>query len=86
MVYDKYENPLTEQDKKILKDWKKLDDKARSSAVQLWANTGKRIESERLPMIKNYFKQADLDFEAKVIPNVRKIEQDIIKSFSLTTK
>ena len=53
-----------------------MDDGARLSAVQLWANTGKRIESERLPMIKNYFKQADLDFEAEVIPNVRKIEQD----------
>lgn len=50
------ENPLTEQDIKILKYWKKIGDEARLSAVQLWAITGKRIESEREPMVKKYLK------------------------------
>lgn len=50
------ENPLTEQDIKFLKDWKKIGDEARLSAVQLWTITGKRIESEREPMVKKYLK------------------------------
>lgn len=49
MVFDDWDNQLTDNDIKILKKWKELDEFGKSNCANRWRIDGKRIEIDRPP-------------------------------------